>query len=351
MTLLEETIGLIQPPDSRAMAAARARQEKLTKPRGSLGRLEELSVRLAGIQRKAQPKIKRKAVIVMAADHGVVAEGVSLYPQEVTVQMVRNFLKGDAAINVIARQVGAKIIVADMGMASALDDEDIVPVRLGKGTANMAQGPAMTLETAIAALEAGINIVEHEYKMGLDVVATGDMGIGNTTASSAICSVMTGHPVEIVTGAGAGVAGRQLEHKVAVIKRALSVNQPEAARPLEVLAKVGGFEIAGLAGVTLGAAARRIPVVIDGFISGSAALIAAALVPQVRDYLIAGHLSAEPGHKCLLDFLGLKPLLEMEMRLGEGTGAALGLFLCETAARLLNEMKTFTEAGVSDKVV
>ena len=348
--LLSNTIEMIKPLDEGAMAEARARQNRLTKPQGSLGRLEELSIQLAGIQGKPIPQIRHKAIITMAGDHGVVAEGISAFPQEVTAQMVYNFLGGGAGINVVARQVGARIIVVDMGIASKLEPyPQLLSRKIAPGTQNMTQGPAMTNQQAVKAVETGIEIVATEVARGLDIVASGDMGIGNTTASSAICAVMTGRPVAEVTGRGTGIAGQQLRHKVKVIDRALAVNHPDPEQPLVVLAKVGGFEIGGLVGVMLAAAARRIPVVIDGFISGAAALIAAALSPGLRDFLIAAHVSAEPGHQLLLKHLGLKPLLDLGMRLGEGTGAALGIFLSETAARVLSEMSTFAEAGVSKK--
>ncbi|MBI2174828.1 MAG: nicotinate-nucleotide--dimethylbenzimidazole phosphoribosyltransferase [Chloroflexi bacterium] len=348
--LLADTISLIKPLDAEAMAKARARQDILTKPQGSLGRLEELSIQLAGIQAKPIPRINHKAIITMAADHGVVAEGVSAYPKEVTAQMVYNFLGGGAGINVIARQVGARVIVVDMGVAAELKaNPQLLSRKVAYGTRNMALGPAMTDEQAVKAIETGIEIVTAEVAKGLDIVGSGDMGIGNTTASSAICAVMTGRPVTAVTGRGTGIADEQFRHKVTVIERALAVNRPDPKQPLAVLAKVGGFEIGGLAGVMLGAAAHRIPVVIDGFISGAAALIATALSPGLKDFLIAAHVSVEPGHQWVLQHLGLKPLLDLNMRLGEGTGAALGIFLSETATKVLAEMSTFAEAGVSER--
>ncbi len=322
----------------------------MSKPRGSLGRLEDLSIQLAGIQGQPIPQIRHKAIITMAGDHGVVAEGVSAYPQEVTAQMVYNFLGGGAGINVIARQVGARIIVVDMGVAAGFEaNPRLVSRKIAPGTRNMALGPAMTGAQAVRAIETGMELVAAEVTDGLDIVGTGDMGIGNTTAASAVCAVMTGKPVAEVTGRGTGVSHSQMKHKIAVIGRALTVNHPDPRQPLEVLAKVGGFEIGGLAGVMLGAAAHRIPVVIDGFISGAAALIAAALSPGLGAFLIPAHVSAEPGHRLLLHHLGLEPLLNLKMRLGEGTGAALGIFLAETAARVLAEMSTFTEAGVSER--
>jgi len=348
--LIASTIEKIGPLDQRAMRETRARQNRLTKPPGSLGRLEELSVQMAGIQGKSLPHVKEKAVIVMAGDHGLVAEKIGNWPQSVTTQMVANFLHGGAGINVIARQIGARVIVVDMGVAADLGQyAGLISRKVGHGTGNMAVGPAMTGRQAVQAVETGIELVAGEEDRGLDIIGTGDMGIGNTTASSAICAVMTGKPVAEVTGRGTGLTDEQLQHKIAVIERALNVNQPERTQPMAVLAKVGGFEIAGLVGVMLGGAARRIPVVIDGFISGAAALIATALSPGLRDYLIAAHLSAEPGHRILLEHLQMEALLSLDMRLGEGTGAALGIFMAETATRILAEMATFDEAGVSEK--
>ena len=348
--LLTSTIEMIKSLDKKAMAQARARQDRLTKPLGSLGRLEELSIQLAGIQSKSIPQIRHKAIITMAGDHGVVAEGVSAYPKEVTAQMVQNFLRGGAAINVMARQIGARIIVVDMGVAADLEAHpQLLSRKIAAGTRNMAVGAAMTEPETITAIETGMEIISREAAKGLDIVGTGDMGIGNTTASSAIGSVMTGKSVAEVTGRGTGLSEHQLKHKVQVIEKALAANQPNPEQPLSVLAKVGGFEIAGLVGVMLEAAAHRIPVVIDGFISGAAALIATALAPSLRDFLIAAHLSVEPGHRLMLEHLRLRPLLDLDMRLGEGTGAALGIFLAETAARLLAEMATFGEAGVSER--
>ena len=349
MDRIKQTIDMIKPLDKAAMAEARSRQDTLTKPAGSLGRLEQLSIQLAGIQGQACPVIKDKAIITMAGDHGVVAEKIGNWPQEVTAQMVENFLRGGAGINVLGRQAGARVVVVDMGIATDLKpDPQLISRKIGHGTRNMCLGPAMTNEQAIKSIETGIEIVNNESDKGLDIVGTGDMGIGNTTASSAICAVMTGTPVSEVTGRGTGLTDEQLAHKVEVVQRAMAINNPDPAQPLEVLAKVGGFEIGGLVGVMLGAAAKRIPVVIDGFISGAAALIAVAMAPQLKDFIIAAHVSAEAGHPAMLKYLGLQPLLDLGMRLGEGTGAALGIFLAETAARTLNEMATFAEAGVSE---
>lgn len=349
MTNLEETLKRITGLDSAAMARARARQDKLTKPLGSLGRLEQLSIQIAGIKGEITPRIQHKAVITMAADHGVVAQGVSAYPQDVTAQMVYNFIQGGAGINVLARLVGARVIVVDMGVAAKLEpDSLLLSKKIAAGTADMSLGPAMTHTQARQAIETGIDVVEQEIKKGLDIVGTGDMGIGNTTASSAICAVFSGEPVEKITGRGTGLNDSQLSHKVEIIKKALSINSPSADKPLEVLVKAGGFEIGGLAGVMLGAAANHIPVVIDGFISGAAALIATGLCPRLKDYIIASHLSVEAGHRVMLKHMGLKPLLDLDLRLGEGTGAVLGIFLAEAATRILSEMATFEQAGVSE---
>jgi len=349
MDKLQNTINRIEPLDQEAMRQAQARQDNLTKPQGSLGLLEELSVKVAGIQGTARPKIRDKVIITMAGDHGVAVEGVSLYPQEVTAQMVYNFLRGGAGINALARHVGARVVVADMGVATDLEPHPtLLAKKVAYGTKNMAQGPAMSREEAIQAIETGIEIVESELSRGVDIVGTGDMGIGNTTPSSAIVAALTGATVADVTGRGTGIDDEQLAHKIETVEQALAVNRPDPADPLDVLAKVGGLEIGGIAGVVLGAAAHRLPVVIDGFISGAGALIAAELAPQVKDYLVAAHLSVELGHRPVLERLGLTPLLHLNMRLGEGTGAALGISLVEAAVKVLNEMATFADAGVSE---
>jgi nicotinate-nucleotide--dimethylbenzimidazole phosphoribosyltransferase len=349
MKLLTDTLVKIKPLDEAAMAAARTRQEQLTKPAGSLGVLEEISIRIAGIQGKAKPQIQNKAMITMAGDHGVVDEKIGNWPREVTAQMVENFLHGGAGINVLSRLAGARIVFVDMGIASDMKpNPQLIVKKVDYGTKNIAKGPAMTGEQATKAIEAGIEVVEDEVKKGLDIVGTGDMGIGNTTASSAIFAALSGKSVEEVTGRGTGIDDKQLTHKIEVIKQALKVNNPNRLQPLQVLAKLGGYEIGGLAGVMLGAAANHIPVVIDGFISGAAALVAVALSPQLKDYLFAAHCSAEAGHITMLKYLGLKPILNLEMRLGEGTGAALGIMMAEAAVRTLNEIATFAEAGVSE---
>ncbi len=348
--MIEETLAQIGPLDQSAMAAVRARQSRLTKPEGSLGRLEELAIKLAGITGKPLPTVARKAIVVMAGDHGVAVEGVSAYPVEVTAQMVLNFLAGGAAINVFARQIGARVVVADLGIASDLPDyPDLVKRKIGYGTHNMAQGPAMSREEARKAVQAGIELAQAEVGRGLDLVGTGDMGIGNTTASSAIIAVFTGASIEQVTGRGTGVDDEGLRRKINIIRQALELNQPNPADALDVLSKVGGFEIAGLVGLIFGAAAARVPIVIDGFISSAAALVATEWHPPVRDYLIAAHSSVEIGHRVTLERMELQPLLNLNLRLGEGTGAALAMTIIEAASKILSEMATFDEAGVATR--
>lgn len=348
MSRLDSTLAAIGPLDQAAMQAAQARQDALTKPRGALGRLEAISVQVAGITGQARPRLRQKAVIVMAGDHGVAAEGVSAYPPAVTAQMVLNFLHGGAAINVLARHVGARVVVVDVGVAADLPTQaGLVAKKVAYGTANMRRGPAMTRVQAVAAIEAGIEVLEHELERGLDIVATGDMGIGNTTPSAAIIAAATGRPVAQVTGRGTGIDGEGLQRKIAAIEDALRLNRPNPQDGIDLLAKVGGLEIGAIAGVVLAAAAHRIPVVIDGFISSAGAVIAALLAPQATAYMIAGHKSVEIGHRAALEHLGLAPLVDLDLRLGEGTGAVLGMSLVEAACKVLCEMATFDEAGVA----
>jgi nicotinate-nucleotide--dimethylbenzimidazole phosphoribosyltransferase len=343
-------IEMIKPLDKGAMAEARSRQDELTKPRGSLGVLEGLSVKIAGIRRSPLPSLENKAIVVMAADHGAVAEGVSAYPQEVTRQMVANFLNGNAAINILARHTGVRLVFVDMGVIGGFEPHpSLLCKMIDFGTKDMTKGPAMSRQQAMDTLEAGISVVEAQVEQGLDIMGTGDMGIGNTTAASAVGAAITGLPAAELTGTGTGITKAQLSRKIELVNRALEVNQPSPDDAIDILAKVGGFEIGGLAGAILAAAANHVPVVIDGFISGAAALIAVKLAPQVRDYLIASHLSAERGHRAMLGYMGLEPLLKLKMRLGEGTGAALGISLAEASVKILKEMLTFDEAGVSDK--
>ncbi|WP_322488974.1 nicotinate-nucleotide--dimethylbenzimidazole phosphoribosyltransferase [Chloroflexus sp.] len=350
MSLLTQTINHIGPLDDQAATAARRRQDMLTKPAGSLGRLEELSIRIAGITGRERPRLTKPAVIVMAADHGVARQGVSAFPAEVTPQMVLNFLRGGAAINVLARYVGAQVIVVDIGVAADLPSHpELVSRKLAYGTADFSHEPAMSLELAQQAIAVGITCANEAIDRGVDLLATGEMGIANTTAASAIVAAITGRPAAEVTGRGTGIDDASLARKIAVIERALALHQPNPRDGLDVLAKVGGLEIGGLAGVILGAAARRVPVVIDGFISGAAALIAATLAPAAVNYMIAGHRSVERGHVAVYSQLDLQPLLDLNMRLGEGTGAVLAMSICQAACKVLDEMATFAEAGVSEK--
>lgn len=345
--LLDHAIAAIRPLDADAMRAAEARQLQLTKPPKALGRLETLSIQLAGIQGREQPVIRDKAIAVMAADHGVVAEGVSAFPAEVTPAMVVNMVHGGAAINVIGRHVGARVVVTDLGVNADLSAAGIRHDKVRMGTANMAQGPAMTRDEAVRAVESGIRLVEEEWGKGLDIVCTGEVGIGNTTAASAVIAVLSGEPPARVTGRGTGISSEALAAKVATIEKAIAVNEPDAADPLDVLAKVGGLDIAGMTGVFLGGAARRVPVVMDGFISAAAALAAVRLCHECVDYILPSHVSIEIGHQVVLDELGLVPLFDLQMRLGEGTGAALSMSIIEASARILSEMATFESAGVA----
>ncbi len=348
MTELSKLLERIAAPDGAAGLEARRCLDQLTKPPGSLGRLEELARRLAEITGTCPPVITHPVIFTLAGDHGVVEEGVSAYPQVVTAQMVENFLRGGAAVNVLARHAGARVVVADLGVAAPLVEHvSLKAMKIAPGTRNMSRGPAMTRAEARAAIEAGIELVESEQRRGLDLIGTGEMGIGNTTAASAMLAVFTGAPIEDVTGRGTGLDEAGRHRKVQAIERALLVNGPDPGDALDVLAKVGGFEIAGLAGVVLAGAARRIPVLLDGFITGAAALAAVRLKPEARYVLLASHRSAEPGHRHALDALGLDPYLDLGMRLGEGTGAALCIDLARAAVKILTEMATFKSAGVS----
>lgn len=341
------TLDAITPVDGSRAAAIQRRLDNKTKPPGSLGRLEELAKRVCLITGKDDPDVSKKAVFVFAGDHGVADEGVSAYPKAVTAQMVYNFLRGGAGVNVLARHVGADVIVADIGV-----DHDFEPmeglriVKVAKGTSNMAVKPAMTREETVRAIEVGIGLVNEFVANGYGMVATGDMGIANTTPSTALAAVFTGLPVETVTGYGTGITDDTFKNKVSVIERAISVNRPDKADALDVLSKVGGLEIAGIAGVVLGAAANKIPVVVDGFISSAGALAACELKPECRGYIIAAHRSVEAGHIAVLNMIGQRPLLDLDMRLGEGTGAALAMGLVEAGIKILGEMATFEQAGV-----
>ena len=366
----------IPPIDSAAVEAAAERQRTLTKPPGSLGCLEDIACRLAGIQRTVLPTVENKWIVVSAADHGVTRDSVSAYPQEVTAQMVLNFLAGGAAINVLARQCGAQLMVVDAGICepveggtdsrfhgkddreggndevagrNVVDGPGLVNLRVGNGTANFAREPAMSFEQAESSISNGADVAEDLANRGAHLVAGGDMGIGNTSSASAICAAMTGTDVALVTGRGAGLDDAGLERKIAVIRRGFELHEPDPADPDGVLAAIGGFEIGFLAGLMLRLAERRVAIALDGFIVTSAALIAHALNPRVADYMFACHLSVEPGHRVALDHLGLRPLLNLEMGLGEGSGAAIGMTIIEAAARLHSGMATFDEAAVSGR--
>jgi len=350
MKKIIETIEKIAKPDPKLLEETQARLDNLTKPLGSLGRLEELAKQIVGITGKDNPELKNKAIFTLAADHGVTEEGVSAYPKEVTAQMVYNFLRGGAGINVLAKHAGVKVIVVDIGVAEDLKPHPkLVIKKVNHGTRNMAKDPAMTREEAIQAVETGIGIFNDELKNGIDIAGTGEMGIGNTTAASAITACFTNKPVEEITGRGTGLDDKGLRNKIDIIKKALALNKPDPSDPIDVLSKVGGFEIAGLAGIILASASYKIPVVIDGFISGAAALVAFKIEPKVKDYMIAAHKSQEGGHKIILEHIGLRPLLDLDLRLGEGTGAALAIGLVEASARILTQMATFKTANVSEK--
>ncbi len=350
MTSLPKTVRAIAEPDSTLLGKAQKRLDNLTKPQGSLGRLEELARLIVGITGKESPALKNKVIFTMAADHGVAEEKVSAFPQEVTAQMVYNFLNGGAGINVLANHVGARVIVADVGVASDLKTSPkLIIKKVGPGTKNMAKGPAMTRQEAIKSIETGMAIFEDEYKNGIDIIGTGEMGIANTTPASAITAIFTKNKVEDITGRGTGINDETLKNKIRVIKKALDFNKPDANDPIDVLSKVGGFEIGALTGIILAACSHKVPVVIDGFISGAAALIAYQMEPKTKSCMIASHCSVEIGHKMILSHIGLRPLLDLDLRLGEGTGAALGIFLAEAAVKILTQMATFDSAGVSQK--
>ncbi|MFB6109880.1 MAG: nicotinate-nucleotide--dimethylbenzimidazole phosphoribosyltransferase [Halodesulfurarchaeum sp.] len=338
----------IPPLDESAMDRARERQQALTKPPGSLGRLERFATEIAGMTGDPTPELGAAVIATVAGDHGVVEEGVSAFPQEVTAQMVANLLHGGAAVNALADVTDARNLVVDAGVATAEYPgvEDVAVETVAPGTDNIAEGPAMTREQAREALAVGRRIVT-ERAPGADIIGLGDMGIGNTTPSAAITAAITGEPPEAVTDHGTGIDEETYEHKVAVVERALAADPPDPEDGLDVLRSVGGFEIGALAGVALAGASRRTPVVVDGFITGAAALVAARIEPAVTDYLLPSHSSVESGHAIQHDALGLDPLFDLDLRLGEGTGAALAVSVYRGACATLREMATFEEAGVS----
>jgi nicotinate-nucleotide--dimethylbenzimidazole phosphoribosyltransferase len=352
---LTEIIGEICPIEKRWVKKAMERTSKLVMPTRALGRLHEISEKICGIQGCLEPEINGKECLIMAGDHGVVEEGVSAYPQEVTGEMVKTFLRGGAGINILASHVGAGVRIVDMGIIPELDPglieggEKFHVKKIRRGTSNFVKGPAMGYEEAKLSVAVGFQLAAKLFESGIHLIGTGDMGIGNTTPSAAIGTVITGQNVEGLTGRGTGIDDKGFLRKKDVIKRGIELNKPDPGNGLDVLSKIGGFEIGGIAGVILAGAYYRHPVVIDGFISTAGALIAYALCPDVRGYIFAGHCSEEPGHRIMLDFLGLNPILDLGMRLGEGTGGALAMGIMEGAVRVFNEMLTFEEAGVTDK--
>lgn len=344
---MNEVLNSIKAVDHSIDIKTEKRLDNLTKPRGSLGKLEDLAKEIVAITGNEDPPIKNKVIFTLAGDHGVAEEGVSAFPKEVTPQMVYNFLRGGAGINVLARHVGARVRVVDMGVAVDLDPHaELFIKKVNYGTKNISKGPAMSREEAVKSIEAGIEVFEEEFDSGIDIVATGDMGIGNTTASSAITAVFIDSPVEELTGRGTGINEENLEKKIEVIRQAIRINKPDPKDAIDVLSKVGGFEIGGLSGIILAAASKRVPVVVDGFISTAAALIAYHLEPKVRDYLIAAHSSVERGHRLALKHIGITPLLDLNMRLGEGTGAALAISIIEAGVKIMTEMASFEDASV-----
>ncbi|GIW79296.1 MAG: nicotinate-nucleotide--dimethylbenzimidazole phosphoribosyltransferase [Gemmatales bacterium] len=347
MNELANTLASMRPVATGTAEQAQKILDQKTKPVSSLGRLEELACKLCGIYRTTSPKPLVKAIVVMAADHGIADEGVSAYPQIVTAQMLANFVRGGAAINVLAGRADAKVVIADMGTKNPPSLPTVRSHRIGNGTANFRIQPAMTRLQAVSAIEAGIRLANELIDGGINVIGVGEMGIANTTSASAITAVMLDVPAELVTGAGTGIDDVRRQHKISVIEQARQLHRPDRRDPIDVLTKVGGFEIGGLAGVMLASAARGIPVVLDGFITTASALLADGLHSEARQYFIAAHQSTEPGHRLALEKLGLKPLLDLHLRLGEGTGAALALLLLDAALAVLFEMASFDEAGVS----
>ena len=352
MQKIKKVIKAIEGLDSQMMEEAQKKLDFLTKPQGSLGRLEELAKQLVGIKRTFDIKLKNKVIFTFAGDHGIAEEGVSAFPQEVTAQMVYNFLSGGAGINVLARHAGARVVVADLGVKEKLKvkGKKLKVKKIGLGTKNFLKEKAMTRHQAEMSVEAGIEIFSEEFKKGIDIVGTGEMGIANTTPASAIVAAISRVRVKDVTGRGTGINDKALKHKIKIIEKALLLHKPDKDDAIDVLSKVGGFEIGGLAGVILAAAARKIPVVVDGFISTAAALIAYKLEPKTAAYMISAHSSVERGHKIMLKCMGLSPLLNLDLRLGEGTGAALAMNLIEAGVKIMNEMATFKSADVSEQV-
>ena len=350
--MLNEALKNISPLKEEFFRLAQKRLDNLTKPPGSLGRLEEIAQRLVAIAEKEMPSPGKKAIFTFSGDHGVADEGVSAFPKEVTRQMVLNFLRGGAAINVLGRHAGAEVAVVDVAVDADFEGvEGLIHKKVMRGTRNMAKGPAMTREEALKCIETGISLAREWAGKGFWLFGTGDMGIGNTTPSSAIAAVITKTPVGIVTGKGTGINGIGLQRKVKVIEEAIALNRPDPRDPLDVLSKVGGCEIGAIAGLCIGCAAERTPVVVDGFISTAGALIAYDIDPRTAQYMFSAHRSQEPGHIIMLEHMGLKPILDLDMRLGEGTGAAVAMLVIEAALKIYKEMATFGEAGVTGEKI
>jgi nicotinate-nucleotide--dimethylbenzimidazole phosphoribosyltransferase len=348
MNYVKETLDRIKPVNPDLLQKAQLLLDNKTKPLGSLGRLEEFARRIVAISGSLQPDVSKKVVYTFAGDHGIVEEGVSLFPKEVTPQMVLNFLSGGAGINVLARHVEADVRVVDVGVDYDFSDTiGLIHKKVARGTRNFTKGPAMTRAEMLAAVKVGLDLADNCRTEGVGLVGTGEMGIGNTTPSSAIIAAISGKSVAEVTHRGTGINDAALLHKIRVIEQGLTTNKPDPSDPLDVLAKVGGLEIAAISGLVLGCAANSIPVVIDGFISTAGALIASELHPNVRDYIFAAHQSVEIGHHFMLERIGAAPILDLKFRLGEGTGAALAMTLIEAGVKVLNEMATFEQAGVS----
>ncbi|MDB5055372.1 MAG: nicotinate-nucleotide--dimethylbenzimidazole phosphoribosyltransferase [Bacilli bacterium] len=347
MTFIETYAAKIQPLDEKAIREAALHLDQLTKPPGSLGKLEAIAKQVAGITGEKIPDLAKKAVVVMAGDHGVCAEGISAFPAEVTPQMVLNFVHGGAAVNVLARQAGADVVCVDIGVNADLEHPQLLSRKVRKGTGNIAKGPAMSREEAIQAILVGWELIEELVAKGYRLFGTGEMGIGNTTPSAALLVVLAGLDVAQAVGRGTGIDDERWLHKQKVVTQAIEVNQANADDPLDVLAKLGGLEIAGLVGVILGAAANRCPIIVDGFISSAAALVASRIAPLSVAYMIGSHLSLEQGHTALLEAIGLTPMIQLDMRLGEGTGAVLAFHFVEAALKIMREMATFASAGVS----
>ncbi|HIW34938.1 MAG TPA: nicotinate-nucleotide--dimethylbenzimidazole phosphoribosyltransferase [Candidatus Paenibacillus intestinavium] len=346
---LQQYISQIQLPDEEMAQQAREHSDQLTKPPGSLGKLEVIAAQLAAITGKLWPDLSKRTIIIMAGDHGVCDEGVSAFPQSVTPQMVHNFLQGGAAVNVLARGAHANVVCVDIGVASELEHPQLRSHKIRYGTANIAQGAAMSREEAIEAIQVGIEVVKEQYGQGVRMFATGEMGIGNTTASAAIVAVLAKLDATAAAGRGTGINDAMLLHKIQIIEQAIAVNTPSEQDPLDVLAKIGGLEIAGLVGVMIGAARHRCPVIIDGYISTAAALVAAKLSANAARYMIASHQSQEQGHVHALASIGLQPMIQLDLRVGEGTGAVLCFHFIDAALSLMKEMATFTSAGIDGR--